>query len=105
MITPTASVNQPTNSTAGLNSRWIVQKMQDVSVFSFRDFRDAQPAGFWLSSRNDPPSVKHLSAAGGIKRGAIQNEGRTRIHRSDIAYFRVELVQEGVVIIKVLSHG
>ena len=77
VIAPTLSVNQSMNPAALLNRRGSLQKVQDLPVFLLRYFDDAQLGTFCLPGRNDPARVKHLPAAGGIKRRAIENDRRT----------------------------
>src|SRR5271154_7576024 len=96
-------INQSMNSAAGLGLRRIFQEVQNGPVVAFRYL--GNPQLFYLSSRSDPPCVKHLSPAGGIKRRAIQNERWTRINHGNLAPFRIELVQKRIVIIKMFGHG
>jgi hypothetical protein len=105
MIAPAVGVDQSVNSTTRLNLRSAFQEMQNASVFSFRYFGDPQLGGVYLSGTNNPPSVKHLATAGGIKRGSIQYHRWTRVDSNHPDHIRVELIQKRILIIKMLSHG
>ena len=45
-----------------------------------------------------------LAAAGRVEGGAVENDGWARSF-GDVADFGVEVVEEGVVIVKAFSHG
>src|ERR1700733_6515519 len=77
--------------------------MKNRPIFLLSDFSDAQ-SGRAVSNHN-PSGVEHLSPAGGIKRGAIQNDRLARI----AGYRRVQnlglkLIKKRIGIIKMLSH-
>ena len=74
--------------------------MDDASVFGVSNFRD-----FELGvGGGDRAGVEDLAAAGGIERGAVEHECWTRAF-DDFAHFRVEVVEEGVVIVETVGHG
>jgi hypothetical protein len=102
VVTPTVSVNQAMNAAARLDLRWTFQEMKNATVFLLDHFGD--PQLFRASLGNNPSRVKHLPPASGIKRCAIQNDSRTRIRDSHADYYRIEFVQERIVIIEVLGH-
>ena len=74
--------------------------MDDVAVFGVGDFGDAE----FGVGRDDRARVVDLAAAGGVERGAVENQrwARRFDHRAD---FGVEVVEKGVVVVEAVGHA
>ena len=78
------------------------QVMHNAAVFSVGYFRDAKFV--IIICYRDVAGVVDLAAAGGVKGGAVKNDGRAR-RVLNLADFGVEVVEERVVVVEALGHG
>ncbi len=107
VITSSLHVDHTVNAAALLDRPWTFEKVEDLSVISFRHVGYANSA-FRVCRRGgkDPSRIKDLPAAGGIEGGPIQNDSGTRIgiRRRKIQHFRVEFVKKRIVVIEAFGH-
>ena len=73
--------------------------VNDATVFCLGYFGDAMSG----TVRRDPSGVVDLASAGGIEGGPVESDCWTRGLR-DFADFRVEVVEEGVVVVEAVGH-
>ena len=113
VVTAARGVNQAMDAGPRLEVFGRFHVVDDFAIFGLGDFGDAQLGGvrwtFILCAgrcrvlENDPAGVEDLPAAGGIERGAVENQRRAR-RLAYLPHFGVEVVEEGVVVVETVGH-
>ena len=105
VVATACGVNLATDAGSGLHilhRRFEV--VDDHAVFGVGDFGDAQLGWVVRIASKDPSRVEDLSAAGGIKGGAVENQCWAWTFRR-LPNFGVEVVEEGIVVVEAVGHA
>src|SRR5215472_8154781 len=85
----------------GSRSQRLSGEMQDTAVFLVRDFGNRY---FPFVSQHQPAGIVNLAAAGGIKRGAIENDGVPAFALNVFDDASIKGVEKRVVVVEASSH-
>src|SRR5258707_2678333 len=108
MVTPTRWVDQAANAGSPLGRFICFEVVDNSSIFRLNYFGHAQLGRVTRTFQRNPPRVIYLTAAGGVKRRAIEEHSMAAVdfgRRHDFRNLALELIQKRIVIIQPLSHN